>query len=474
MSVVYYHYKATYAAPPYPSWNNTWPGYSGCSPRVLSLTQTNISQPPSPGSALYYNPTGLVSYLSSDQSGNSGMNPRGKPPFRFTNYRTGTVTRKEYLVITKWGTSGVNVWKQYGIVDKVSGSCTPQETRREQSGPMYSTYDEQTRDYSAYNVYSKSNIDEGSIQAELYSMRNDLIAEASTAYDVLTDISQLRDIPRTIGQVAGDLLRILGSLKSKFGRTVLRGAKSIRPLDLLKHPDKLFRMFGNEWMNYRYGIMPLVYSYRDIMKLMDRGQTVRTRKCRTINPTETGQSLPGPTVTYRLTDVAGSVSIRGEIFQYFSSAEVARLSGAGVNPLVTAWELIPYSFVIDWFVDIGSYIAASTCQSWAQTKYACLSTRRNYTRRTWVHLPNRDKTITVSDKLPTNWWGSAPPATPSVIIPNPEGLYLLDEEITNTYVRNVFTSLGVAPTFNPSLNWRRLVDGAVLILNNLGSFLRRL
>ena len=28
----------------------------------------------------------------------------------------------------------------------------------------------------------------------------------------------------------------------------------------------------------------------------------------------------------------------------------------GSNPLLTAWELVPYSFVVDWFVPIGDFI----------------------------------------------------------------------------------------------------------------------
>lgn len=28
----------------------------------------------------------------------------------------------------------------------------------------------------------------------------------------------------------------------------------------------------------------------------------------------------------------------------------------GINPLLTAWELVPYSFVVDWFIPIGDFI----------------------------------------------------------------------------------------------------------------------
>lgn len=31
-----------------------------------------------------------------------------------------------------------------------------------------------------------------------------------------------------------------------------------------------------------------------------------------------------------------------------------------MNPAVTAWELVTYSFIIDWFIDIGQWLAAAS------------------------------------------------------------------------------------------------------------------
>jgi len=473
MDVPYYRYKATYAAPSVPAWSNTWPGYDGCSNRTLTLTVSPVSQPPNPGSVLYYSPYRLVTSWKSPTR--SGRNKHRWPPFHFTSYSRGIVEEKQYLITTKRATTGINVYYQYGTVPRVGGACTPTESRRAKTGPLYSTYVEQSRDFSSYNTFVKNDINAGDILAASIDVRNALVEEATATYDILTDIAQLHEIPQMIKQYSSDLTRILETLKSRFGKDVMSAARCFSPKFLLKHPSKVFRELGKEWMAYRYGIMPLVYSVRDIMKVMNRGSIVYTRQRKVISPSETGQALPPSTDTYLLEDVQGDITIRGEIFQAYSSTELARLSGYRVNPLVTAWELIPYSFVIDWFINVGGYIASTTSvQPWSQTTYACLSTRQNYSRRTWVHLPTRDFTYSVVKKLPVNWVGVSPPSDPSTVINNPEGLYLLNEVVTNWYEREVIPVTGVAPTFNPSLNWRRLIDGAVLSLNQLGRLLRHL
>lgn len=472
MSVQYYRYKATHEAPWLPDWRTTWPGQSGCSSYgPVYHTATRPTQPPSPGYPLSYSPETVVYTYSSPKT--NGIRSGGAPPYRFTNYSVGRITRKEYLVVTHHACNGLNRFYQYGIVAKSGGSCIPTPVQVTEEGPCYSTYDEQTREFSPYSVYTRSELNEGEIQSQSDDLRNELIADAASSYDVLTDIAQISDIPRSIAQIAGDLTKIFSGLRGRFGKNLFWRASSYSPLELLKHPEKMMRILGNEWMNYRYGIMPLVYSFRDMVKTANRGQEVRTRKSRHIYASQTGQVLPPSSVTYLIRDVSGSVTVRGEVFQFFESDEIARLSGLGLNPLVTAWELIPYSFVADWFIDVGSYIAAATCSTWAQKKWSCLSRRQNYSRQTWVHLPNRDETVSITDLYPASWWGSHYPPTPSLVISNPEGEYLLEEEVYDTYSRTVIPTEAALPSFRPSLNWRRLVDGSVMTLNQLGRLFKR-
>jgi len=315
---------------------------------------------------------------------------------------------------------------------------------------------------------TESEIRDGDISDAVRQVQNSVVVEASTAYDLLTDLTQLKDIPRTITQISGDIMKIMSSLRAKHGLSVFRDAAKMRPRQLLRSVNKAFRAIGSEWMNYRYGIMPLVYSVVDLTKALNRGQDVTSRKSLAVAPHVTGQLLPPSNYRYTIKRVTGSVTIRGLVFQHFASDEIARLSSIGLNPVTTAWELIPYSFVVDWFVNVGDTINAATSSTWAQQKWACLSRRDNLVKTTHVHLLDRSETIQVGNILPTQGWVGTPPAQrPPIVISNPAGDYILEKETIDSYSRWVIPVTYAPPIFNPSLNWKRYFDGAVLGVNQL-------
>lgn len=225
-------------------------------------------------------------------------------------------------------------------------------------------------------------------------------------------------------------------------------------------------------MEYRYGIMPLIYSYRDITKVMKRGQNVKSKRVAVVTPTGTGVTLPGSNTNYRWTTTEGYVQISGNVFQHFEWSSAARLAGLGINPLTTLWELIPYSFVVDWFVNVGDYITRKTTLPASQIQWACISQRKNYIKKTFVHYKQDDKTIPIVVRKCTPWYGSQPPAQPSETCSRPEESQLHTEVRTNSYSRQIFLLNGAQLTVSPSLNWRRLIDSAVMANNQLGAYLR--
>lgn len=378
------------------------------------------------------------------------------------------ITTRRYLLKRANGSNGHNAFHCFGVVAKVGSTCTMIRDHYDQTGPQAARWLDVTHQFVA-TEYVTNGFDAAEVANARANVQNELTAEALTTYDALTDVAEAREIPGLVHSVSSDLIKILRGLRGHYNIRDLRYASRIAPLELLKHPDRILRKLGDEWMQYRYGIMPLVYSYRDACKTVRKGKGSTTHKKAVISPKSTGVSLPGPTASYLRTDYEGKITISGSYFQYFEWSSDARLAGVGFNPLVTAWELIPYSFVVDWFVDVGSYISAATSQDLSKVHYACISQRSDYVKKTWAHYPMQDKTISFGNNLSSPWVGSVPPATPSETISRPEELQLYKTIETNAYERTVFDP-GAAPlTISPSFNWRRLVDSAVMVLNNLGT-----
>lgn len=466
----YKRYEVINAQPALPPWSTQWVGVDGCGSATVSYgSPITFTQPPPNTLTENYEP---VKESLMTPTKRKGLRT-GYPPYRYTPYNIGRVTKRQFLVRRKYGTAGLDVYYQYGYVGREGGSTCHRVTERiEHTGPLYSSWYQVQHDYTSYSNYVQYGFDSNEVSQAIASVHSQLAVKSISTYDSLTELAELKQVPPMLMSMTRDILSILRGMRGRFGYRTMRDAAKFTVRDLLKHPDKVFRKLGDEWMTYRYGIMPILYSCRDIMKLMDRGVDAEERCSETISPHDLGVTLPGPGSTYRRTRIAGDIVIRGCSFQHFTSAEVARHSGMGFNPFVTAWELIPYSFVVDWFVNAGDYIAAKTGASFAQQKWACLSRRDKYTTWVEVHLPNQDQTIPINNRVPTGWNGSQPSSPPPVVLSNPEGYFPVESEEVDSYSRWIVDLSDVPLVLKPSMNWRRWLDSAVLSLNTIRNFLK--
>lgn len=459
-------------ASPLGAWSWYWTGRDGCSTGSPStLTQTNYPQAPIPSKDQY---PSVDVRVSRDSKSHKGIR-RGYPPYRYTPYHISTETTKRFLVRRRTGGNGYNVFYQRGYTGKEGGtSCHRVLESVTCTGPVHSTWTIVTHDYSGYYEYILHGFDSSDISNAIGRVQAQVQAQALTSYDTLTEIAEMREVPGMLASMSRDIYSILQGMRGRFGKKAMRAAASIPIRELVRHPSRILRKLGDEWMTYRYGIMPLLYSCQDIIKTMDRGCDTEERCSEYVAARDLNPSLPDVSQTFRRTRIEGGINIRGCIFQHFTSTEVSRLAGLGFNPFVTAWELIPYSFVVDWFVNAGDYIAAKTGASFAQQKWACLSRRDKYKVITEVHLPAWNVTCTMPNKLPTGWLGAQPPPTDPVVIENPEGYQLIIEKEVDSYSRWLFDVYDAHLIFKPTLNWRRLLDSAVMSLNFVRSFMRSL
>lgn len=117
------------------------------------------------------------------------------------------------------------------------------------------------------------------------------------------------------------------------------------------------------WLTYRYGIMPLIYSAQDIIKALEKHEKLfETEKERNVVDIEETIDLarlnePFAVEIPVVVAVTGKVTQRVVIKRRYNVEQLYQ-KRFGFNPLLTAWELVPLSFVIDWFVQVGDAIQA--------------------------------------------------------------------------------------------------------------------
>lgn len=154
----------------------------------------------------------------------------------------------------------------------------------------------------------------------------------------------------------GVALAELGSTK----RMLLAAAKTIRYAKGYRGISKsISKDAANGWLQWQYGWKPLC---KDVFSAADESirftlNKLQRFKARVSLPIERNFSEP---LNGFATTFDSNVKLKGKqsctlcITLEVQDFDLARWSS--LNPVSLAWEVIPYSFVVDWFYDVGSYL----------------------------------------------------------------------------------------------------------------------
>lgn len=222
-------------------------------------------------------------------------------------------------------------------------------------------------------------------------MCSDTLVDANAVYPdypVLSQnqlISKLRSDCMNVANALGEYKQTAGMF-ANAASTVYRSYRQAKKGDFSGAAKTLgfqpnSRNAANGWLMWKYGVSPLmgdIYaSYRELKKQIDKplitSASISAMSC--INKTVSPSSE-------RFKTIDAYAKVKMTAYVQLDSPVLAWASDHGLtNPLSLAWELTPYSFVVDWFIDVGSFLEALDFTA-SLTKSALYITRR---RRSLVY-----------------------------------------------------------------------------------------
>lgn len=188
----------------------------------------------------------------------------------------------------------------------------------------------------------------------------------SAEFSLLTTLAEMKSTVEGIAYIAAKLARSAASLKKGRFKAALRHlGYSPHDISILRNKARTTLsdrgkaaadVAGEMHLTYRYGIMPIIYDYDALRKLWAEGVghthffTVKGLTKRSNSRRE----LKGSDDEYTVDD---NYQVRFKACYKVDSRRLAMLSLLGATDLLgTIWELTPYSFVLDWGVNIGDFL----------------------------------------------------------------------------------------------------------------------
>lgn len=183
---------------------------------------------------------------------------------------------------------------------------------------------------------------------------------------------------------------------------------------------------GNTWLAYTYGLRPLLKDVFDAVHLLQKDLSksqLPVELCRAGHSDACyggTDSEPTNGVSYYHWSGASRLNARGKIRYVVSNPLLRTLDQCGVlNPLSVAWELVPYSFVVDWFLPVGQFLTSVMPPQGVSYLGGTVSVSVKCSTKTSTTIPNDgwSTSASITEKLTQREVLSSLPS-PSFIVPD--------------------------------------------------------
>lgn len=274
----------------------------------------------------------------------------------------------------------------------------------------------------------------------------------SRGFDLLTFLAEFR---KTVELITHFRSRTL----SRAEKVADRARKSSDPVTA----------FAETWLEARYGWRILAYDIAGIQESIERLQSfrapfVRGYGTRESSSTRTTYNAGVGSYWRSVSPSTGLVADYGRVSilatqTYRRSVHAAVILEAiiddiiEIDPIVTAWEVVPFSFILDWFINVGDVLQAYSPFATENLLGACTTTR--------------DEIITSCICVPGTYGN---PSSGWYYAPNNNQVYEL--ETAKVTITRAPASPSATLSFNVKLNEAKLVDLASIFIAGWAKILK--
>lgn len=244
----------------------------------------------------------------------------------------------------------------------IHSECLGGSVSGETSGKRY-TFTGIPANFDLWNNYNFNRILDSSYYA-LWNL-NDLFMVNTKV------LLKIKDQKVNYGEALAEARSTISQLGST-GRTLLRSylyarkgkwSKVLKELRINKrHKFKAGKEASGRWLELQYGWLPLMGDLQGTMELIQEGfrqKNYRFSAKSKFTMSLTGEDVMSPIVANPYNHIVGSGTrlTKTKVYAQVKSRELHALTQIGLtDPFQVAWALVPFSFVIDWFLPIGSFL----------------------------------------------------------------------------------------------------------------------